>query len=49
MGERLDLLVDFSTLGSGQSVMLRCLSARWDLLQFVGTGAIEPAPFYDRT
>jgi FtsP/CotA-like multicopper oxidase with cupredoxin domain len=39
MGERLDLLVDFSALGSGQSVMLRCLSARWDLLQFVGTGA----------
>ena len=38
MGERLDLLVDFSALGAGQSVMLRCLSARWDLLQFVGTG-----------
>jgi FtsP/CotA-like multicopper oxidase with cupredoxin domain len=39
MGERLDLLVDFSALGAGQSVMLRCLAARWDLLQFVGTGA----------
>ena len=39
MGERLDLLVNFSGLGAGQSVMLRCLAARWDLLQFVGTGA----------
>ena len=38
MGERLDLLVDFSALGAGQSVRLRCLDARWDLLQFVGTG-----------
>ena len=38
MGERLDLLVDFSGLGGGQRVMLRCLSARWDLLEFVGTG-----------
>lgn len=39
MAERLDLLVDFSGLGAGQSVMLRCLSARWDLVEFVGTGA----------
>jgi FtsP/CotA-like multicopper oxidase with cupredoxin domain len=39
MGERLDLLVNFSGLGAGQSVMLRCLAAKWDLLQFVGTGA----------
>jgi len=39
MGERLDLLVDFGALLAGQSVMLRCLAARWDLLQFVGTGA----------
>lgn len=39
MGERLDLLVDFSALGAGQTVMLRCLFARWDLVQFVGTGA----------
>lgn len=38
-GERLDLLVDFATLTIGQTVMLRCLDARWDLLQFVGTGA----------
>lgn len=39
MGERLDLLVDFGALGAGQSITLRCLNARWDLLQFVGTGA----------
>jgi len=38
MGERLDLLVDFSALGAGQSLTLRCLAARWDLVQFVGTG-----------
>lgn len=39
MGERLDLLVDFGALGAGQSVTLRCLAAKWDLIQFVGTGA----------
>ena len=39
MGERLDLLVDFSALAAGQTVTLRCLAARWDLVQFVGTGA----------
>jgi FtsP/CotA-like multicopper oxidase with cupredoxin domain len=39
MGERLDLLVNFGALASGQTVVLRCLRARWDLLQFVGTGA----------
>jgi FtsP/CotA-like multicopper oxidase with cupredoxin domain len=39
MAERLDLLVDFSTLAAGQSVTLRCLDARWDLVKFVGTGA----------
>lgn len=38
MAERVDLLVDFSSLGTGQSVMLRCLDARWDLVKFVGTG-----------
>lgn len=42
MGERLDVLVDFSSLGAGQDVTLRCLSARWDLIRFVGTGAIGP-------
>jgi FtsP/CotA-like multicopper oxidase with cupredoxin domain len=35
--ERLDLLIDFSALASGQSAMLRCLNARWDLLEFRGT------------
>ncbi len=38
-GERLDLLVDFSGLARDATVTLRCLDARWDLLQFVGTGA----------
>lgn len=38
MAERLDLLVDFRALGAGQSITLRCLNARWDLLKFVGTG-----------
>ena len=39
MGERLDLLVDFSALVADQTVTLRCLRARWDLVQFKGTGA----------
>jgi blue copper oxidase len=39
MAERLDLLIDFSSLAAGQSVMLRCLLARWDLVEFVSTGA----------
>jgi blue copper oxidase len=39
MGERLDLLLDFSALTAGQTVTLRCLAAKWDLVQFVGTGA----------
>ncbi len=38
MAERLDLLVDFRALGAGQSITLRCINARWDLLKFVGTG-----------
>ena len=37
-GERLDLLVDFRSLAANGTVMLRCLDAGWDLLQFVGTG-----------
>jgi blue copper oxidase len=39
MGERLDLLVNFSALGAGQILTLKCLAARWDLVQFVGTGS----------
>jgi blue copper oxidase len=37
-GERLDVLIDFRSLGADGKVMLRCLNAGWDLLQFVGTG-----------
>jgi blue copper oxidase len=46
MGERLDVLVDFKALDAGQSITLRCLKARWDLVKFVGTGAagVEYAP-----
>lgn len=43
MGERLDVLVDFGALGAGQSVLLQCLDARWNLLKFVGTGNTGPA------
>jgi len=39
MGERLDLLVNFSALAANQYITLRCLAARWDLVRFVGTGA----------
>ena len=38
MGERLDILVDFGALAAGQSITLQCRDARWNLLQFVGTG-----------
>jgi FtsP/CotA-like multicopper oxidase with cupredoxin domain len=37
-GERLDVLIDFRALGANETVMLRCLDAGWDLLQFVGSG-----------
>lgn len=33
--ERLDLIIDFSKLNVGDSLMLRCLGANWDLLEFV--------------
>ena len=39
MGERLDILVNFGSIGAGQSITLRCLDARWDLVKFIGTGA----------
>jgi FtsP/CotA-like multicopper oxidase with cupredoxin domain len=42
MGERLDLIVDFRSVPEGATVMLRCLDANWDLLQFVGTGINAP-------
>lgn len=38
MGERLDVLVDFASLSAGQAATLQCLDARWNLVQFVGTG-----------
>jgi FtsP/CotA-like multicopper oxidase with cupredoxin domain len=37
-GERVDLLVSFTALSSGATVMLRCLSAGWNLLEFRGNG-----------
>ena len=37
-GERVDLLVSFQNVGAGGTVMLRCLSAGWNLLEFRGTG-----------
>jgi blue copper oxidase len=37
-GERLDLIVDFRGLAQDATVMLRCLSAGWDLLELRGTG-----------
>jgi blue copper oxidase len=43
MAERVDLLVNFSTLAPGQIVTLRCLSARWDLVSFVANNALGVA------
>ena len=37
-GERFDLLVDFTKLAAGATVMLRELDAKWDILEFRGTG-----------
>ena len=37
--ERVDVIVDFRQLSSGGLVMLRCLSAGWDILELRGTGA----------
>jgi FtsP/CotA-like multicopper oxidase with cupredoxin domain len=41
-GERLDLLIEFRGLPTGTKVMLRCLDARWDLLEFNVTRAVSP-------
>jgi len=38
--ERLDVLLDLGGLAAGESVMLRCLDAGWDLLELRGTGAV---------
>lgn len=37
-GERADVVVSFAGLAQGASVMLRCLDARWDVLELKGTG-----------
>jgi len=37
-GERLDILLDFSSLAAGQSLMLKDQRSGWDLLEFRGTG-----------
>lgn len=36
--ERLDLLIDFTALNAGATLMLRDFDSGWDLLEFVGTG-----------
>jgi FtsP/CotA-like multicopper oxidase with cupredoxin domain len=36
--ERVDVLIDFSSLGDGDRVALRDLRSGWDLLEFVGNG-----------
>jgi blue copper oxidase len=41
-GERVDVLVDFRSLAAGDKVMLRCVDAGWDILQFAGTGVSGP-------
>jgi len=38
--ERLDVLLDLRGLGAGASVILRCLDAGWDLVEFRSTGAV---------
>lgn len=38
-GERFDILVDFRGLAAGATVMLRDLDAKWDILEFRGTGS----------
>lgn len=39
--ERLDILIDFRGLNTGDKVMLQDLNAGWDLLEFEVTGAIS--------
>ncbi len=40
-GERVDVLVDFRGLSVGTKIMLRCLDAGWDLLEFEVAGAVS--------
>ena len=37
-GERLDILLDFRALAAGATAMLRDVDAKWDILEFRGTG-----------
>ena len=39
-GERFDVLLDFSSLPAGSTMMLRDLDAGWDVLEFRGTGMV---------
>lgn len=48
-GERFDLLVDFRTLAADATVMLREPDAKWDVLQFKGTGAAGAGALLDGT
>jgi blue copper oxidase len=43
-GERFDVLVDFRMLAQNAAVVLRCLAAGWDLLEFRGTGSSVTSP-----
>jgi blue copper oxidase len=37
-GERADIIVNFTQLGASSSAMLRCVDAKWDVIEFRGTG-----------
>jgi FtsP/CotA-like multicopper oxidase with cupredoxin domain len=37
-GERFDILLNFGGLGAGGAIVLRDLDAKWDILEFRGTG-----------
>ncbi len=41
-GERVDVLIDFRGLPVPTKVMLRCLDAKWDLLEFNVTQPVDP-------
>lgn len=43
-GERLDVLIDLSSVRLGDRVFLRCLDANWNLVEFFGTG--QPGQLY---
>jgi blue copper oxidase len=41
-GERFDVLVDFRSLPAGGTLILQELDAKWDVLEFRGTGIVGP-------